>query len=75
LDAGDKEGVMRELLERIWASGADLAGLPEIPKDGIKLAVQPKEMWMLLLARMSTRSPEARRKALSSFIAEDFAAR
>ncbi|GFZ47057.1 hypothetical protein JCM24511_04798 [Saitozyma sp. JCM 24511] len=75
LNPGDKEVVVRELLERIWISGADLAGLPEVPKDGIKLAVQPKEMWMLLLARMSTRSPEARRKALSSFIAEDFAAR
>jgi symplekin len=71
----EKDSVVADLVERMWSSGSELAGLPEIPSDGLKAVVQPKDIWMLLLARMSTRSPETRRKAIADFVAADFAVR
>ena len=76
LDPEERDHLVEDAVRRIWSSGDDLAILPDFdPGDGIKLAVQPKEMWMLLLARMATRGPELKRKVLSEFVAADFAAR
>ncbi|WWC72850.1 uncharacterized protein I206_106814 [Kwoniella pini CBS 10737] len=80
LDAEDKTYVLSTALQRIWTTGADLSTLPD-PKeetDAIKLAVKPKEMWMLLLARLATRvngdvdMDKERRKAVADFVVEDF---
>ncbi|WWC90959.1 uncharacterized protein L201_005897 [Kwoniella dendrophila CBS 6074] len=78
LDAEDKSYVLSTALQRIWTTGADISTLPD-PKeetDAIKLAVKPKEMWMLLLARLATRvkgdTDQERRKAVADFVAEDF---
>jgi len=76
LEDSEKSGLVDTAVARIWTSARDLAGLPDLPtSDGVKLAVQPKEMWMLLLARLATRGGELDRKVLCAFIAEDFAVR
>jgi symplekin len=76
LEAAEKTGIVDTAVQRIWTSAKDLAGLPDLPEnDGVKLAVQPKEMWMLLLARLATRGGDLDRKVLGAFIAEDFAVR
>ncbi|WVQ74393.1 hypothetical protein IAR50_003994 [Cryptococcus sp. DSM 104548] len=76
LDPSDKEYILSSTIERIWQSGADLASLPD-PKasDATRTAVQPKEMWMLLLARLATRGAEAKRRTISEFVLADFANR
>ncbi|WWC63751.1 uncharacterized protein I303_106356 [Kwoniella dejecticola CBS 10117] len=80
LEPEDKSYVLSSALQRIWMTGADLSTLPD-PKeetDAIKLAVKPKEMWMLLLARLATRvngdgpTDQERRKAVADFVVEDF---
>lgn len=76
LDATERSGVIDTAVQRIWTSAKDLAGLPDLPtSDAIKIAVQPKEIWMLLLARLATRGGEIDRKALCTYVAEDFATR
>lgn len=76
LDATEKSGVVDTAVQRIWTSAKDLAGLPDLPpSDATRIAVQPKEIWMLLLARLATRGAEIDRKALCNYVAEDFAAR
>jgi len=76
LEDAEKTGLVDTAVERIWTSARDLAGLPDLPiSDGVKLAVQPKEMWMLLLARLATRGGDLDRKVLSTFIADDFTVR
>nr|XP_019049865.1 symplekin [Kwoniella bestiolae CBS 10118]OCF28795.1 symplekin [Kwoniella bestiolae CBS 10118] len=80
LDPEDKSYVLSTALQRIWTTGADLSTLPdaqeEVQTDAIKLAVKPKEMWMLLLARLATRvngeNDRERRKAVADFVVEDF---
>lgn len=76
LDPSDKEFIFTDTIERIWQTGADLASLPD-PKDSdaTKLAVKPKEMWMLLLARLATRGADVKRKVICDFIIADFANR
>lgn len=67
---------MTGALERICLSGDELAGLPDVDvKDGVALAVQPKEAWMLLMARLATRGLAGKRKAISEYISADFANR
>ena len=76
VNPGEKDGLVNLTLERIWQSGDELASLPDLqPKDGTKVAVQPKEMWMLLLARLATRGPEVRRTIIADYVAADFSAR
>lgn len=76
LEAAERSGVVDTAVQRIWVSAKDLAGLPDLPpSDATRVAVQPKEIWMLLLARLATRGGEIDRKALSSYVAEDFATR
>ncbi|KIR28658.1 symplekin [Cryptococcus deuterogattii LA55] len=76
LEPSDKEFIFSDTIERIWQTGADLASLPD-PKDSdaTKLAVKPKEMWMLLLARLATRGADVKRKVICDFIIADFANR
>ncbi|KAK8844072.1 hypothetical protein IAR55_006866 [Kwoniella newhampshirensis] len=76
LDPSEKDFVMDSAMQRIWTIGSDLATLPD-PKesDAVKTAVQPKEMWMLLLARLATRSADVKRKAICDFVATDFISR
>ncbi|EIW67114.1 hypothetical protein TREMEDRAFT_74647 [Tremella mesenterica DSM 1558] len=70
------EDLVNLTLERIWSSGAELASLPDLePQDGAKIAVQPKEMWMLLLARLATRGPDVKRKAIADFVSANFSDR
>ncbi|WVO15435.1 hypothetical protein L204_103093 [Cryptococcus depauperatus] len=73
LETSEKEQILSQALERIWQTGADLASLPD-PKesDAIKTAVKPKELWMLLLARLVTRGAESKRKAICDFVTADF---
>ena len=64
-------------LERICLTGDELAGLPDVDvKDGVKLAVQAKEAWMLVLVRLATRGQqEGKRKMISDYVVKDFIAR
>ncbi|WVR08835.1 hypothetical protein IAU60_005893 [Kwoniella sp. DSM 27419] len=78
LDSEEKEYVMSTALTRIWETGTDLSALPDtkvVETDAIAVAVKPKEMWMLLLARLATRGPDVKRKMISDFVVEDFASR
>lgn len=76
LEAAERSGVVDTAVQRIWVSAKDLAGIPDLPpSDATRVAVQPKEIWMLLLARLATRGGEIDRKALSTYVAEDFATR
>ena len=76
LDKGERSGLVDSAIQRIHQSAGNLASLPD-PKahDGVRLAVQPKEMWMLLMARLASRGAEDRRKALTEYISVDFASR
>lgn len=76
LDPLEKDDILSELMERIWANGAVLADLPDdtSQSDGLRPAVQSKEMWMLLLARLATRGDVGKR-GLGEFITADFASR
>jgi symplekin len=76
LDPTEKSAVVDIAVQRIYTSAKDLAGIPDLPEsDGVKLAVQPKELWMLLMARLATRGGDLDRKVLSNFVADDFAVR
>lgn len=76
LQGAEKTGVIDTAVQRIWITAKDLAGLPDLAaSDATKVAVQPKEIWMLLLARLATRGGEVDRKALCNYVAEDFALR
>ncbi|CAD6567154.1 MAG: hypothetical protein TREMPRED_003351 [Tremellales sp. Tagirdzhanova-0007] len=76
LESVERDDLVNIALQRIWSSGAELAVLPDPqPSDEIKLAVQPKEMWMLLLARLATRGTEVKRKPITDFVVSDFARR
>ena len=76
IEPEERSEIVRSALERIWQAGSDLASLPNVDAgDGVKVAVQPKEMWMLLTARSSTRGGEDMQKALVDFVNADFAAR
>ncbi|WVQ92978.1 hypothetical protein IAU59_000040 [Kwoniella sp. CBS 9459] len=83
LDAEEKEYVLSTAIERIWTAGTDLSSLSgaantpstssnESGTDGFQTAVKPKEMWMLLLARLATRGAETKRKTIADFVAADF---
>jgi symplekin len=75
LEPAEKEELVTGALSRICLSGDELAGLPNIDvKDGVALAVQPKEAWMLLMARLATRGA-GKRKAVSDYINADFSNR
>ncbi|ORX39335.1 Symplekin tight junction protein C terminal-domain-containing protein [Kockovaella imperatae] len=76
LDPSERTRLADSALQRIYQYASDLSALPD-PKenDGIKLAVSPKDMWMLLVARMASRGPEDRRKALTEYVSADFASR
>ena len=76
LESTERDELVTSAFERICLSGDELAGLPDIdPKDGVAIAVQPKEAWMLLLARLATRAPAGKRDAVAEYIAADFTAR
>ncbi|ORY28819.1 Symplekin tight junction protein C terminal-domain-containing protein [Naematelia encephala] len=71
----EKEEILDTTIQRIWEGGSELASLPDDDiGDGIRLAVQPKEIWMLLLARLTTRGAgaEGKRKAVIDFVMADF---
>ncbi|WRT69315.1 uncharacterized protein IL334_006299 [Kwoniella shivajii] len=80
LELDDKLYVLSTALQRIWTTGADLSTLPDpkedVETDALKMAVKPKEMWMLLLARLATRVhgdvDKERRKAVADYVVEDF---
>ena len=75
-EPAERDGIVDGAIERIWQSGDKLAALPDFELgDGVKLAVQPKELWMLLMARLATRGVETKRKTIISFVTADFAAR
>lgn len=76
LESAERDELVDIAIQRIWQSGARLATLPDPPpSDGVRSAVQPKEMWMLLLARLATRASEAKRKMITKFVMADFAGR
>ena len=76
LDQSEKEELVTGALERICLSGDEMAGLPDVDvKDGVKLAVQAKEAWMLFMVRLATRGVAGKRKALADYISADFSAR
>ena len=76
LDTGERGGLVDSAIQRIYESAANLSSLPELKdNDGVKLAVSPKDMWMLLVARLASRGSEDRRKALVEYISADFASR
>ncbi|WVF65302.1 hypothetical protein IAT40_000026 [Kwoniella sp. CBS 6097] len=81
LDADEKEYVLSTAIERIWTTGADISSLPdnsvsasnkETGTDAFQTAIKPREMWMLLLARLATRGAEAKRKTIADFVVADF---
>ena len=73
LEGAERDEFVDVALERIWTSGGQLATIPDaLPSDGVRLAVQPKEMWMLLLARLPTRGADVKRKLITDFVAADF---
>ncbi|OCF38750.1 symplekin, partial [Kwoniella heveanensis CBS 569] len=80
LDAEEKEYVLSTAIERIWTTGTDLSSLPDntssapnaVGTDAFQTAVKPKEMWMLLLARLATRGAETKRKIIADFVVADF---
>jgi len=43
--------------------------------DGLKNAVEPGELWMLLSARLATRGVDVKRKEIVEFVIADFARR
>ncbi len=77
LDPGEKMEIVDQAVQRIWQNGSELSTQPSIttPSDGLRMVVQPNEMWMLLLARLGTRGGEDKRKMISEFVTGDFASR
>lgn len=76
LPADEKNGIVDVAVKRIWDSGSELSHLADLKvSDGPRSAVQPKEMWMLLLARLSSRGREDKRQLIGEFVAKDFGMR
>ncbi|TXT04952.1 hypothetical protein VHUM_04035 [Vanrija humicola] len=76
LPEDEKNGIVDIAVKRIWDSGSELAHLADLKvSDGPRSAVQPKEMWMLLLARLSSRGREDKRQLIGEFVAKDFGVR
>ncbi|WVQ81189.1 hypothetical protein IAT38_003311 [Cryptococcus sp. DSM 104549] len=76
LEPTERDSLRTSTIERIWQSGAELALLPDPEaSDAVKTAVKPKEVWMLLLARLATRGTDTERKAISDYVTADFAER
>lgn len=72
----EKEEVVDYAVRRIWDTGADLSHLADLKiSDAPRSAVQPREIWMLLLARISSRGGEDKRKLIGEFVAKDFSSR
>lgn len=72
----EKEEVVDFAVRRIWDTGADLSHLADLKiSDAPRSAVQPREIWMLLLARLSSRGGEDKRKLIGEFVAKDFSSR
>lgn len=76
LPAEEKNSLADMAVRRIWDTGADLSHLADLKiSDAPRTAVQPKEMWMLLLARVSSRGGDDKRRLLGEFVAKDFGSR
>lgn len=76
LPTEEKDSIVDLAVRRIWDTGADLSHLADLKiSDAPRTAVQPKEMWMLLLARVSSRGGEDKRRLLGEFVAKDFGSR
>jgi symplekin len=76
LPTEEKDGLVDIAVKRIWDNGADLSHLADLKiSDAPRSAVQPKEMWMLLLARISSRGGEDKRRLIGDFVAKDFGQR
>lgn len=76
LPTEEKNSIADFAVRRIWDTGADLSHLADLQiSDGPKTAVQPKEMWMLLLARVSSRGGDDKRRLLGEFVSKDFSNR
>lgn len=75
LDIAQASELADAMTERIYTARGDLDTLADVERDGRIAAVQPKEMWMLLLARMATMTPETKRQTVATFVAQDFSAR
>ncbi|KAL1405143.1 hypothetical protein Q8F55_008768 [Vanrija albida] len=76
LPEDEKNGIVDIAVRRIWDSGSELSHLADLKvSDGPRSAVQPKEMWMLLLARLSSRGREDKRQLIGEFVAKDFGIR
>lgn len=77
LDQSEKDELVLSAFERICLTGDELAGLPDVDvKDGVRMAVQAKEAWMLVLVRLATRGQqEGKRKIIADYVVSDFAAR
>lgn len=72
----EKAGLVDFAVRRIWDNGSELSHLADLKiSDGPRTAVQPKEMWMLLLARISSRGGEDKRRIIGEFVAKDFGQR
>ncbi|KAK4684675.1 symplekin, partial [Tremellales sp. Uapishka_1] len=76
LDKAEIDELVEMTMQRVWISGAELAGLPVAKEEEEKeSAVFSKEMWMLILGRLASRGGEEKRKAMGDFVAKDFAVR
>lgn len=76
LPTEEKIEIADSAVQRIWDTGSDLSHLADLKiSDGPRTAVQPKEMWMLLLARISSRGGDDKRRLIGEFVAKDFGSR
>lgn len=75
LDPAESSELADAMAERIYTARGDLDTLADLERDGRIAAIQPKEMWMLLLARMTTVTPETKRQVVAGFVSSDFTAR
>jgi symplekin len=76
LPLDEKTEIADSAVQRIWDTGSDLSHLADLKlSDAPRTAVQPKEMWMLLLARISSRGGDDKRRLIGEFVARDFGAR
>lgn len=76
LPVDEKTEIADSAVQRIWDTGSDLSHLADLKiSDGPRTAVQPKEMWMLLLARISSRGGDDKRRLIGEFVARDFGQR
>lgn len=76
LPIDEKTEIADSAVQRIWDTGSDLSHLADLKlSDAPRTAVQPKEMWMLLLARISSRGGDDKRRLIGEFVARDFGSR